>query len=98
MTTAFIQQSSNINWWIMPAESPNLNLIELLWHELKPHTKDELVNGIARFWQERIDTEKCSRYTGHLQSVLPIVFAVKEKLLTNSVQIPKHWSFRSHQL
>jgi len=38
----------------MPAESPDLNPIKLLRHELKPHTKDELVNGIARFWQERL--------------------------------------------
>ena len=38
-------------WWQTPPESPNLNPIENLWHELKeyirceikPRTKDELV-------------------------------------------------------
>ena len=74
-------KENNINRWITPAESRDLNPIELVWHKLKhfirntvkPHMKDELVNGIARFWQERLDAEKCSRYIGHLQSVLPIV-------------------------
>ena len=49
-------------------KSPDLNPIELLWHKLKhflrnmvkPHTKEELVNGIARFWEERVDAEKCA--------------------------------------
>ena len=47
-----------INWWKTPLESPDLNPIELLWHELKhflrttikPTMKDELMAGIARFW------------------------------------------------
>ena len=27
--------SEKINYWPTPAESPNLNLIEMLWHEVK---------------------------------------------------------------
>ena len=72
-----------VNWWKTPPESPDLNPIENLWHELKhflrnkakPHTKDELVHGIARFWAEKVDAAKCAKYIGHLQSVLPIVVA-----------------------
>ena len=74
-------EENDINWWKMPPESLDLNPIELLWHELKhfirniakPHTKDELVDGIARFWEEKVDAVKCAKYIGHLQSVLPIV-------------------------
>ena len=45
--------ANNINWWKTP-ESPDLNLIENLWHELKDHLRrrvkprnqDDLLRGI----------------------------------------------------
>jgi len=57
---------SGINWWRTPAESPDVNPIENFWHELKeyirrevkPRNKQELVNGITRFWAT-IDVHKC---------------------------------------
>ena len=72
---------SRINWWKTPPESPDLNPIELIWHELKhflrtiekPSTKDELLSGITRFWQERMTAEKCTKYIEHLQKVVPLV-------------------------
>ena len=44
-------EQQGINWWKTPPESPDLNPIELVWHELKhflrtlvkPTTKDELI-------------------------------------------------------
>ena len=44
----------SINWWKTPAESPDLNPIDNLWHELKKYTrrevkpkvKEELIDGI----------------------------------------------------
>ena len=62
-----------INWWCTPPESPDLNPIENLWHELKeylrrvikPRTKEELVDGITTFWAI-VDTHKYSKYIGHL--------------------------------
>lgn len=72
--------SNNINWWKTPPESPDLNPIENLWHELKeylrrvikPKTKDELISGIMKFW-DTVDMEKTRKYIGHLRKVVPKV-------------------------
>ena len=72
--------ANNINWWRTPAESPDMNPIENLWHELKefirrevkPRNKEQLVEGIIQFWAT-IDTYKCCRYINHLKKVLPKV-------------------------
>ena len=73
-----------INWWRTPPESPDLNPIENLWHELKefirhevkPKTKDKLVAGILRFW-ETVDFIKCTKYICHLDKVLPKVIEIE---------------------
>ncbi len=67
-----------INWWRTPAEYPDMNPIENLWHELKefirreikPQSKEELIDGIGSFW-ENVNTHKCRRYINHLNKVLP---------------------------
>ena len=73
-------EDNGVNWWRTPAESPDMNPIENLWHELKeyirreakPKTKDELVDGISNFWAT-VDANKCRKYIGHLRKVLPAV-------------------------
>ena len=74
---------NNVVWWKTPAESPDLNPIENLWHEMKefirrevkPRVKDELVEGLLRFWQT-VDHRKCNKYIDHLYKVLPRVVEV----------------------
>lgn len=71
-------EEEGVNWWKTPAESLDLNPIENLWHELKeynrrevkPRTKEELVQGILKFW-ETVDLEKCRKYIKHLRKVIP---------------------------
>ena len=73
-------ECKDVNWWKTPAESPDLNPIENLWHELKEYlrrevkatNKEELVSGILKFW-ESVDTTKCKKYINHLKKVVPKV-------------------------
>ena len=72
--------ANNVNWWKTPPESPDLNPIENIWHELKeyirrvvkPKVKAELISGILEFW-ETVDVDKCRKYIGHLKKVVPKV-------------------------
>ena len=71
--------SNNINWWKTPPESPDLNPIENLWHEakeylrreIKPRTKQELMDGIVKFW-ETVTISKCRKYINHLHKVIEL--------------------------
>ena len=73
-----------VNWWKTPAESPDLNPIENIWHELKecirrevkPKVKEELIQGILRFWGT-VDRAKCLKYIGHLRKVIPKVIELE---------------------
>ena len=73
-----------INWWKTPPESPDMNPIENLWHELKeyirrevkPHTKSELISGICKFW-DTVDIQKCCKYINHLKKMVPRVITVE---------------------
>ena len=66
----------------LPPESPDLNPIEDLRHELKffleskvkPHNKQELVDGIKKFWTKKVTPEKCAKYIDHvLHKAIPAV-------------------------
>lgn len=73
-------EAAGVQWWKTPAESPDLNPIENLWHELKefirrevkPKTKQELIDGIARYWST-VTIAKCRKYINHLVKVMPKV-------------------------
>jgi len=85
-TMTFIRER-NINYdpTFWPPESPDLNAIENLWHELKdylrgtikPNNLSELKNGIASFWREKVTVDKCRSYIKHVVSVIPCVIENK---------------------
>ena len=67
-----------VNWWKTHPESPDINLIENLWHELKefirrelkkPKIKQQLIDGILAFWNT-VGREKCRRNIGHLRKYM----------------------------
>ena len=48
---------------------------EFLRREVKPRTKEELVDGIQAFWMT-VDIPKCRKYIGHLRKVIPKIVEV----------------------
>ena len=63
-----------------PASSPDINPIENVWstmkdylqREVKPKTKDQLVDGIRQYW-ETLTVEKCRTFIDHIHKVLPVI-------------------------
>lgn len=69
----------DLNHFKNPAQSPDLNPIELVWHDLKtylaneiqPNTVLELTNGIKRFWNNLVTIDYCNNKINHLFRVIP---------------------------
>ncbi len=80
VTEKFLEANSikTTDW---PPESPDLNCIEKVWHELKhylrktvkPMNKQQLEDGIKEFWVTRMTPEKCQRYINHVPDVVELV-------------------------
>ena len=49
---------------------------EYLRREIKPHSKQELIDGILKFWKT-VTIPKCRKYINHLHKVIPKVIELK---------------------
>ena len=65
---------------VTPASSPDINPIENVWstmkdflqREIKPKTKQQLVDGIIAYW-DTLTTSKCRTFIDHIHKVMPVV-------------------------
>lgn len=77
-------QDNGICWFKTPAESPDLNVIEMVWATMKhhvskaqPRTQDELVSTLKQFWKSHLSVHQCNEYINHIYRVIPKVIEKK---------------------
>lgn len=67
-------------WWRTPAESPDLNPIEIFGRSLKStyagKSTEDLIDGIQAFWST-VSQAKCAKYIRHLRKVIPKVIELE---------------------
>ena len=72
---------NGINHFKTPAQSPDLNPIELVWHDLKvfiseeckPNNERELIRGIKEFWNTKVTVEYCNAKINHIERVIETI-------------------------
>ena len=72
----------------MPPYSPDINIIELVWAELKRFlrkkflkTKQEIADRVRLFFDEVLTVEKCQIYIARVQKVIYFGFYEKSVIL-----------------
>ena len=93
-------EQTGLTWWKTPPESPDLNPIENLWHELKeyirreikPKVKQDLIDGILKFWRT-VDMAKCNKYIYIYTSVTFTELYLKLLNLMAVLLVTKHILF-----
>ena len=78
---------NNLNHFTTPAQSPDLNVIELVWNDLKyyigyyvkPNTVQELVQGIIKFWNDIVTIDYCNSKINHIYKVIDTIILLEGK-------------------
>ena len=78
---------NSLNVFKHPAQSPDLNVIELVWNVLKayigsetnPNTVQELILGIMKFWNEKVTVEYCNAKINHMSKVIDRILVLDGK-------------------
>lgn len=86
-TTVEWLERNDLNHFKSPAQSPDLNPIELVWNDMKsyigrivkPKTLQELSQGIIQFWNEQVTKNYCNSKIDHLYRVIDTVIELKGK-------------------
>jgi transposase len=68
----------------LPPYSPDINIIELVWAELKRFlrkkflkTKQEIADRVQKFFNEVLTIEKCQSYITRVKEVCSYLFSLK---------------------
>jgi len=76
-------RAHHIHWERTAAYSPDINIIELVWSDLKTFIRkrncssiDDLVFSV-RLFEQKMTPEYCRRYINHLHSVLKAIIRKK---------------------
>ena len=80
-------EDNGLNHFKTPAQSPDLNPIELVWNDLKhyigfyikPNNMLELINGIKQFWNEKVTIAYCNKKIDHLNKVIETILLLDGK-------------------
>ena len=89
-------KNHGIDWWHTSAESPDLNPIGRVWSHLKqfltytvkPHNKQQLIDGIKLFWRTKLTVPQCTRYINHIHRVVPVVIEKNGEAIVND-ELPR---------
>ncbi|CAF1082677.1 unnamed protein product [Brachionus calyciflorus] len=86
-TRTFLKNSC-LNLLTAPPQSPDINVIETVWANLKynlftyekPQSKEQLVNSAIKFWNEKVTFEFCNRLIDKIsKKVIPKIIELKGK-------------------
>ena len=75
--------NAGVKWLKAPAQSPDLNPIEMLWHSMFEHIRKKFcktpfeVDMAVLEFQKKITPEICQNYINKLKEIIPVIIKKK---------------------